>query len=126
VTSLDVPVVVARGARAFNRGRYLEAQEIWEAGWHAAEVDDRGLLEALVQLAGGVHLRIRREGMRGAEHLLSQALATLEDYQPSAHGLDVVTAVAEFTAYVAWVRSVRRPHRFTDTLRIPRLVVRAE
>jgi predicted metal-dependent hydrolase len=126
VTTLDVPVVVARGARAFNRGRYLEAQGIWEAAWHTADGDDRGLLEALVQLAGGLHLRIRRDGMRGAEHLLSQALATLEDYQPSAHGLDVETAVVEFTAYVDWVRAVRRPHRFTDTLRVPRLVVRAE
>ena len=123
MTALDVPGIVGRGARLFNRGRYLEAQELWEEAWHAAAVDDRGLLEALVQLAGGLHLRTRRGGMRGAEHLLSQALVTLEDYRPSAHGLDVETLVAEFVAYVDWVRQVRRPHRFTDTLRIPRLVV---
>jgi len=125
MSGLDVAAVVAQGTRVFNRGRYLDAQEIWEAAWHAAEVADRGLLEGLVQLAGGLHLRTRRDGMRGAEHLLSQALVTLEDYRPAAHGLDVETLVAEFSVYVDWVRSVRRPHRFTDTLRIPRLVVRA-
>ena len=120
----DVPAVVAQGARVFNRGRYLEAQELWEAAWHTAPVADRGLLEGLVQLAGGLHLRLRRDGMRGAEHLLSQALVTPEDYRPAAHGLDVEALVAEFTAYVDWMRSVRRAHRFTDMLRIPRLVVR--
>ena len=124
MSPLDVPAVVSQGARAFNRGRYLEAQEIWEAAWRAADVADRGLLEALVQLAGGLHLRTRRDGMRGAEHMMQQALATLEDYLPGAHGLDVEGLLAEFAAYVDWVRSVRRPHRFTDTLRIPRLVVR--
>lgn len=126
MSGLDVTGVVAQGARAFNRGRYLEAQEIWEAAWHVTEPAARGLLEALVQLAGGLHLRTRRDGMRGAEHLIQQALATLEDYRPAAHGLDVEAALAEFVVYVDWVRSVRRPHRFTDTLRIPRLVVRAE
>ena len=120
----DVPAVVARGVRLFNRGRYLAAQEIWEAAWHTAPVADRGLLEALVQLAGGLHLRTRRDGTRGAEHLLSQALATLEDYRPAVHGLDVEALVTEFAAYVDWVREVQRPHRFLDGLRIPRLVVR--
>jgi predicted metal-dependent hydrolase len=124
MTTLDVPVVVRQGVRLFNRGHYLEAQQLWETSWHEAAGVDRGLLEALVQLAGGLHLRTRRGGMRGAEHLLSQALVTLEDYRPRAHGIDVEALVAEFGAYVDWVRSVRRAHRLTDTLRVPRLVVR--
>ncbi len=124
MSACDVPAVVGQGVRLFNRGRYLEAQQLWEASWHHAEGSDRGLLEALVQLAGGLHLRTRRGGMRGAEHLLSQALVTLEDYRPHAHGLDVDALVAEFGAYVEWVRSIRRAHRITDTLRIPRLVQR--
>ena len=117
----DVPAVVRSGVRLFNRGRYLDAQVVWEEAWRAAAVDDRPFLEGLVQLAGGLHLRTRRSGTRGAEHLLSQALVTLEDYRPAAHGLDVEALVAEFGAYVDWMRSVARPHRFTDTLRIPRL-----
>jgi len=121
VTALDVPKVVQRGVRLFNRGRYLDAQAVWEDAWRSAPSDARGFLEALVQLAGGLHLRTRRGGMRGAEHLMSQALATLEDYRPAAHGLDVDALLAEFGAYVDWVRSIRRPHRFTDALRIPRL-----
>src|SRR5262249_46371896 len=96
VTVLDVPKVVQRGWRLFNRGRYLDAQALWEEAWRSAPSDARGFLEALVQLAGGLHLRTRRGAMRGAEHLMSQALATLEDYRPAAHGLDVDALLAEF------------------------------
>jgi predicted metal-dependent hydrolase len=123
VTALDVPKVVQRGARLFNRSRYLDAQALWEDAWRAAPTEARGFLEALVQLAGGLHLRTRRGGMRGAEHLMSQALVTLEDYRPAAHGLDVDALLTDFGAYVDWIRSLGRPHRFTDTLRIPRLKV---
>jgi len=121
LTAADVSAVVRQGVRLFNRARYLDAQIVWEDAWRVAATDDRAFLEALVQLAGGLQLRTRRGAMRGAEHLLSQALATLEDYRPAAHGLDVETLVAEFGAYVAWMRSVARPHRFADSLRIPRL-----
>lgn len=121
----EAPVDVARalrqGVRLFNRGRYFSAQQTWETAWHAAEGTDRSLLEALVQLSGGLHLRTRRGGTRGAEHLMSQGLATLEDFRPSAHGIDVDAALQEFGDYVAWMKEVRRPHRFLDRLRIPRL-----
>ena len=123
MTGADIPQVVQRGARLFNRGRYLDAQAVWEAAWRTAPTDDRPFLEALVQLAGGLHLRTRRGGMRGASHLMSQALVTLEDYRPAAHGLDVDTLLNEFGDYVEWVRSLGRPHRFVDGLRIPRMRV---
>jgi predicted metal-dependent hydrolase len=121
VTGSDIPQVVRRGTRLFNRGRYLDAQVLWEEAWRTAATDARPFLEALVQLAGGLHLRTRRGGMRGAEHLMSQALVTLEDYRPAAHGLDVDALLNEFGDYVEWVRSLGRPHRFADGLRIPRL-----
>ena len=121
MSEADVDAVVRTGTRLFNRGRYLDAQMEWEAAWRDAVSDDRPFLEALVQLAGALHLRTRRGGMRGAEHLLSQALVTLEDYRPAAHGLDVEALVTEFGTYVDWIRSLARPHRFTDALRIPRL-----
>jgi uncharacterized protein len=117
----DVDAVVRTGMRLFNRGRYLDAQMAWEEGWREGAGDDRPFLEALVQLAGALHLRTRRGGTRGAEHLLSQALVTLEDYLPAAHGLDVEALVTEFGAFGDWMRAVARPHRFTDSLRIPRL-----
>jgi predicted metal-dependent hydrolase len=119
----DVPAVVRAGVRLFNHGRYLEAQVVWEEAWQEAATDERPFLEALVQLAGGLHLRMRRGGTRGAEHLISQALVTLEDYRPAAHGLDVESLVTDFGSYVDWVRSLARPHRFTDVLRVPRLRV---
>jgi predicted metal-dependent hydrolase len=121
LSGVDVQAVVHQGVRLFNRTRYLDAQVLWEDAWREASTDDRAFLEALVQLAGGLQLRTRRGAMRGAEHLLSQALVTLEDYRPAAHGLDVEALVGDFGAYVDWLRSVARPHRFADHLRIPRL-----
>ena len=123
MSGIDIPQIVRRGIRLFNRGRYLDAQGLWEEAWRTAATEDRPFLEALVQLAGGLHLRTRRGGMRGAEHLMSQALVTLEDYRPAAHGLDVDVLLKEFGDYVEWVRSLGRPHRFADGLRIPRLRV---
>lgn len=115
---------VRRGVRLFNLGRYVAAHEVWEEVWRAADDEaDRGFLEALVQLAAGLHLRTRRGGMRGAEHLLSQSLATLEDYRPARHGLDVERLVREYGAYVDWIREIRRPHRLLDRRRIPRLTL---
>src|SRR5439155_939259 len=85
----DVAAAVPSGVRLFNRGRYLEAQQVWEAAWRDAASPDRAFLEALVQLAAGLHLRTRRGATRGAVHLLAQALVALDDYRPAAHGVDV-------------------------------------
>jgi len=110
-----------RGARLFNLGRYLAAQQVWEDAWREAPPAERALLEALVQLAAGLHLRTRRGATRGAVHLLSQALVTLEDYRPAAHGVDVDALVADVAAYVDWVRGLERPHRLLDRRRMPRI-----
>ena len=112
---------VLRGVRLFNRGRYLSAQEVWETAWRDADAPERGLLEGLVQLAGGLHMRTRRGANRGAEHLVAQALATLEDFRPAAAGLDVEALLTDYAGFLDWLREVRRPHRLTDRLRIPRI-----
>lgn len=117
----DASEAVARGVRLFNRRRYLAAQQVWEAAWQAATPEDRPFLEALVQLAGGLHMRTRRGGTRGAEHLIAQALATLEDAGSARHGVDVERLVADFGAYHQQLREERRPHRLLDAFRIPKI-----
>jgi uncharacterized protein len=117
----DVAAALRRGVRLFNRGRYFTAQQLFEESWQRARGPERGFLEALVQLAAGMHLRTRRGAVRGAEHLLVRALVTFEDWKPSAYGVDVERLALEFDAYVQWLREVRRPHRALDRLRIPRL-----
>ena len=112
---------VRRGTRLFNFGRFLSAQRIWEDAWREAPVEDRAFLEALVQLAAALHLRTRRGATRGAVHLLGLALVTLEDYRPAAHGIDVEALVAEFSAYLDWIKAIDRPHRLLDRFRVPRL-----
>jgi predicted metal-dependent hydrolase len=116
-----VGAAVRRGRRLFNRGRYLTANQLWEEAWRAAPPDDRGFLEGLVQLAAGLHLRTRRGGPRGAVHLVSQALATLEGYGATPHDVDVARLLVEFGAYVEWIKTLGRPHRFVDRWRVPRI-----
>ena len=94
---------------------------MWEEAWRGAPADDRGFLEGLIQLAGGLHLRTRRGGMRGAEHLLAQALVTLDDYRPAAHGVNLAAVLTDVEAYLGWMREIRRPHRFLDRRRLPRI-----
>jgi len=120
-TVLDVPGAVRRGVRLFNRGRYLAANETWETVWRDAPAPDRPFLEALVQLAAGLHLRTRRGATRGAVHLLAQALVNLEDYAPAAHGVDVARVIADVAAYVDWLKTLDRPHRLVDRWRVPRI-----
>lgn len=130
-----------RGVRLFNRGRYLAAQAVWETAWRAAHARQLPLRAGLAQppsaahlrtprapqhaaratCAPALHLRTGRGATRGADHLVAQALATLEDFRPAAAGLDVEALLAEFAAFLDWLREVRRPHRLTDRLRIPRL-----
>ena len=117
----DVATAVSSGVRLFNRGRYLEAQQVWEEAWRDAPSPDRAFLEALVQLAAGLHLRTRRGATRGAVHLLAQAVIALDDYRPASHGVDVETLIAEVDACVEWLRAVGRPHRFLDLARLPRI-----
>jgi len=112
---------VRQGVRLFNRRRYLGAQQVWEEAWRTADGADRPFLEGLVQLACGLHLRTRRGGQRGAEHLIAQALVTLEEYQPEAHGLAVATLIADVGAYLDRVRAEKRPHRLLDAWRLPRI-----
>lgn len=120
---LDVAVAVRRGARLFNLGCYMRAQEVWETAWRSAEGEDRGFLEGLVQVAAGLHLRTRRGAMRGAVHLLSQSLVLLDDHRAGRHGVDVEALATGLAAYVEWIRGLGRPHRFLDRRRIPRLTV---
>jgi len=119
--SEEVASVVAVGVRLFNRGRYFEAHECWEAAWQTAESGDRGLLESLVQLASGMHLRVERGATRGAEHLLARALVGLDEYRPAAHAVDVDRLATDVGAYLDWLRETRRPHRWLDGLRSPRI-----
>ena len=69
----DAATAVRRGVRLFNQGRYFTAQQVFEESWQATPGPERSFLEALVQLAAGMHLRTRRGAMQGAEHLLGSS-----------------------------------------------------
>ena len=112
---------VRRGVRRFNLGRYLSAHQVWEAVARDAAVEERAFLEGLIQLATGMHLRTRRGGTRGAVHLLSQAMVSLDDYRPQAYGVDVERVLTEFTSFIDWLKQIDRPHQFMDWFKSPRI-----
>src|SRR5207253_9363469 len=97
------------------------AQALREPAWRAGAAEHRAFLEGPVQLGAARHLPTRRVATRSAVNLLAQALITLEDSRPAAHGIDVEALVADFTAYLEWLKAIDRPHRLLDRLRIPRL-----
>jgi predicted metal-dependent hydrolase len=112
---------VLRGVRLFNRGRYLSAQQVWEGAWRDADAPERPAPRGPRPARRRPPLRTRRGATRGAEHLVAQALATLEDFRPAAAGSTSRRCSTDYAAFLDWLREVKRPHRLTDRLRIPRL-----
>ncbi len=53
-----------RGIRLFNRARFWEAHEAWEAVWLRHPEDGRFFVQGLIQLAAGYH-QLRRKIYRG-------------------------------------------------------------
>ena len=53
-----------QGKVAFNRGQYFLAHELWEVVWRrVGDVEQRGCLQGLIQIAAGLHHL--QEGRRG-------------------------------------------------------------
>lgn len=84
-----------RGIEQFNRRKFFECHESWEAVWLAAPEPDKTFLQGIIQVACAFHHELR--GNRaGAESLLRRGLERIErfpaDYR--AIELEAVRAVA--------------------------------
>ncbi|HWO43409.1 MAG TPA: DUF309 domain-containing protein [Candidatus Eisenbacteria bacterium] len=77
------------GIRLFNRGRYFECHEIWEALYLETEEKHKPFLEALVQLAAAFRVFRDFGETRGPVRMVYQALIRFENYQPSYLGIRV-------------------------------------
>jgi len=77
VTALHQAVVA--GARAFDRGAFFEAHEVWEDHWRIAEDEaERRGVQGLIQAAAAFHKLFEMRGPESAARLLGRALAKLD------------------------------------------------
>ena len=88
-----------RGIAHFNAGRYFQAHEAWEEGWHPSPEPERDFWQGLTQVAVGMTHRMRGNA-HGAETLLRRGAAKLRTYGDEYMGVPVqdVARFAEKTA----------------------------
>jgi uncharacterized protein len=87
---------LARGIKHFNAGRYFQAHEAWEEGWHPAPEPERDFWQGLTQVAVGLTHRLRGNA-HGSATLLRRGAKRLSGYGTTHMGLPV----AEISAFAA-------------------------
>jgi uncharacterized protein len=83
---------LARGIEHFNAGRYFQAHEAWEEGWHPSPEPERDFWQGLTQLAVGLTHR-QRGNAHGATTLLRRGARRLRPYGASHMGVSVAPLV---------------------------------
>jgi hypothetical protein len=86
--------------RLYNRGAYLDSQELLERVHAECEPGDQPLVKALLMLACGMHLHFHRGGGRGTLNLFRQSLIALDDFRPRHLGIEVAELYDALDAYV--------------------------
>ena len=81
-----------RGIDHFNAGRYFQAHEAWEEGWHPSPGPERDFWQGLTQLAVGLTHR-QRGNAHGATTLLRRGAKKLRNYGDEFMGVSVAPLV---------------------------------
>ena len=106
----------------YNRGDYLNAQEVLERVHAECDVADQPLVKGLLMLACGMHLHFNRGGGRGTLNLLRQSLIAFDDYRPSHLGVHVGELYDALDAYVQDLQDRSKAGaRFLDRWLAPRV-----
>ncbi len=77
-----------RGITLFNQARFFDAHEVLEDVWHSARGRRRRFLQALIQVAVGLHHH-SRGNLVGARSLLGRGGNTLAQYPATYAGLSL-------------------------------------
>ncbi len=86
-------VAFLRGVQLFNRGKFFESHEVWEALWRQSTGLERELLQGLIQAAAAL-IQLERGKLAGARSLMRRARQRLGGL-PAGYGR---VAIAEFCA----------------------------
>ncbi len=106
----DPATALDRGIEEFNAGRYFQAHEIWEEGWHPAPEGERDFWQGIIQVAVGLTHRQRGNG-HGAVTLLERGAKRLRQYGERHEGIPCahVASYAERTARTISQHGVTAP-----------------
>lgn len=88
-----------RGIEHFNAGRYFQAHEAWEEGWHPSPEPERDFWQGLTQVAVGLTHRLRGNA-HGAATLLQRGADKLAKYGTKYMGV-AVDQISRFASNAA-------------------------
>jgi predicted metal-dependent hydrolase len=76
-----------RGVEEFNGQFFFEAHDTWEELWRETSGPDKLFYQGLIQTAVGFH-HLSNKNYKGACSQFGKAIAKLEQYMPTYHGLE--------------------------------------
>jgi predicted metal-dependent hydrolase len=107
--------VLARGAAAFDEGRFFDAHEHWEEAWDEADDPERRWLQGMIQVATGLHkLAAGRPDV--CHTLLGKATAKLVDAPEAWEGFAVARLARDAAALRQAIERGERPSPSTVPL----------
>lgn len=99
---------LADGLRAYRNGEYFLAHEYWEQCWLGCVQPEKTFVQALIQLACGMH-HFCRGNRRGASSLLDRSLLKLQNYPAEFAGVAVDALRREITSWILALASPTPP-----------------
>jgi uncharacterized protein len=120
----EIAAALEQGIELFNRQEFYEAHEIWEDAWADAQMDDRHLLQGLIQVAAGF-FKLQTGMPTGTLKLLEKAEGHLRAVPPDLYGLDLPALLGAVTDWRARAQKMVEEWRTDfDAAALPRLALR--
>ena len=102
-----------KGIAWFNACEFFEAHEVWEELWKNYSGDLRLFYKGLIQAAVALH-HFGNGNIRGARKVDRSSRGYLNEYRPTAVGLDLEKFIAEFDACFAEVAASQEEYPHID------------
>lgn len=93
----ELPIGVQKGIALFNQRRFYDQHEVIENEWHAERTEIRSLYQGILQIGVGFHHALDGNH-KGAVALLTDGIAKVEQFTPTALGIDTARLARESRA----------------------------
>ena len=122
----EITAALQQGLDLFNRREFYEAHEIWEDAWMESQMDERHLLQGLIQVAAGFY-KLQSGMPTGTVKLFEKAVAHLTVLPADFHGLDLAGLLASVATWSSIAKKMVEEWRTDfDAEQLPRLVQRPQ
>jgi len=100
MTDRDPAIVecLEKGQELFNDKKFFEAHEVWEEVWGDSQLEDRHLLQGLIQVAAGFY-KLQTGMPTGTVKLLDKSLGHLRAVPANYYGVDLETLMPAVEAW---------------------------